>query len=85
MLKLFKISCLFSRPGRSSVKGIGENDVEMFEQWIFPQNIVAICPLREEDRLPNAECLIVIAGGNNFQTTETINDLIDRINKAVEE
>jgi len=85
MLKLFKIDCLSKKPGGSFLKGVTENDIEMFEQWIFPQNIVAVCPLRDEDKLPNAECLIVLAGGNTFQTTEQLLILIDRINEAVKD
>jgi hypothetical protein len=83
-LKLFKITCLAPKQ-RTGYKGVTDNDIEMFEQYVFPQNIIALCPLKDEDRLPNAECLMVIAGGGTFQTTEPLLDLVDRVNKAVEE
>jgi len=82
MLKLFKITCLANK-ARNFVKGVSESDIEMYEQYIFPQNIVAVSPLRDEDKYPNAECLIVVAGGVTFQTTEPIEDLVNRINEAV--
>ena len=83
MLKLFKIACLMAK--KRTAKGVSENDIELFEQWIFPQNIMAICPLHEDDKLPNAECLIVMADDHAFQTTESITDLVERINEAVKE
>ena len=84
-LKLFKIACLSRKRTSSPLKGITEGDIELFEQYIFPQNIVAICPLNDEDKLPNAECLIVLSSGNTFQTTESLSDLVDRVNDAVKE
>lgn len=84
MLKLFPIMCVNRKPDVPIRKQLDENDIEVFEQYIFPQNIVAICPVRDREELPTAKCLVVIAG-NVFQCTEELQELVTRVNEAVKD
>lgn len=81
-LQMLKVTCISSK--KRTNKGYTESDVDVFDQYIWPHRITAICSLTEEDKLPQAECLLVYEG-NSFQVAESMEDLAARVNKAIKE